>query len=91
MTDTEPCKPPPIVVGVQGFVATRSAIDETPAAPAIDWARLLELPAFSMFLAERGEPAQQTLDFYALYCQWHEAKGYWPNETPMGVLKGNGR
>ena len=21
------------------------------------------------------------------YAAWHEAKGYWPNETPMGVAK----
>ena len=21
------------------------------------------------------------------YCAWHEAKGYWPNETPMGRVK----
>ena len=21
------------------------------------------------------------------YCAWHEAKGYWPNETPMGQVK----
>lgn len=24
--------------------------------------------------------------FYAKYCEWHKAKGYWPNETPMGDL-----
>ena len=21
------------------------------------------------------------------YCAWHEAKGYWPNETPLGQVK----
>lgn len=23
---------------------------------------------------------------YDDYCQWHQAKGYWPNETPLGQL-----
>ena len=25
-------------------------------------------------------------DLYKQYCDWHKAKGYWPNETPMGEL-----
>ena len=25
---------------------------------------------------------------YPEYCSWHEAKGYWPNETPLGEIKG---
>lgn len=24
---------------------------------------------------------------YDHYCKWHEQKGYWPNETPMGESK----
>ena len=26
-------------------------------------------------------------DLHAEYYTWHEAKGYWPNETPTGELK----
>lgn len=26
-------------------------------------------------------------DLYKQYCDWHAAKGYWPNETPMGAIK----
>ena len=25
-------------------------------------------------------------DLYQQYCDWHKAKGYWPNETPLGQL-----
>ncbi len=25
-------------------------------------------------------------DLYQQYCDWHAAKGYWPNETPMGEV-----
>jgi hypothetical protein len=91
MTDT--VKPPPIVVGVQGFVATTTKADEVPTAPAllIDWEALTGLPAFQMFVAEKkGGEVRESPDFYAEYCDWHEAKGYWPNETPMGRLIGGG-
>lgn len=44
-----------------------------------------------MFLRERGydvatgqRPAPAEL--YADYCRWHENKGLWPNETPLGEL-----
>lgn len=80
-------KPEPIRVGVQGFVAFEAKPD--PAAPAIDWQRLSGLPPFGMFLAERYQsdvPAPSP-DLYAEYCQWHAAKGYWPNETPLGEIK----
>ena len=25
---------------------------------------------------------------FEAYCAWHEAKGYWPNETPLGQVTG---
>ena len=80
-------KPEPIRVGVQGFSAFTA--ERTGAGEAIDWQRLSGLPPFSMFLAERYQsdvPAQSP-ELYAEYCQWHAAKGYWPNETPLGILK----
>ena len=33
---------------------------------------------------ERIGDAKRTFDEY---CAWHQAKGYWPNETPMGEVK----
>lgn len=33
------------------------------------------------FIAEMGEDG-----LWQLYVAWHQAKGYWPNETPMGEL-----
>ena len=80
-------KPPTQIAGVQGFVAFEAKPD--PVAPAINWRRLSGLPPFVMFLAERHQsdvPAPSP-DLYAEYCQWHAAKGYWPNETPLGILK----
>ena len=79
-------KPPTIRVGVEGFNAF-AAKPEPPLA-AIDWHRLAELPAFQMFMADRvPNEAPPSWALYDEYCQWHTAKGYWPNETPMGELK----
>ena len=80
-------KPETFSIGVPGFSAFEAK--PGPAAPAVDWQRLSGLPPFSMFLAERHQsdvPAPSP-ELYAEYCQWHAAKGYWPNETPLGVLK----
>lgn len=80
-------KPPPIRVGVEGFVA----FEAKPDAPvqAIDWPRIAGLPAFQMFMAERHQAGdvQPSPVLYDEYCQWHADKGYWPNETPTGELK----
>ena len=84
--NTESTKPPPIRVGVSGF----SAFEAKPGAPdgqAIDWQHLEALPAFEMFLAETRQKAQRSAYFYDKYCLWHESKGCWPNETPMGELR----
>lgn len=27
-------------------------------------------------------------DLYQQYCNWHKAKGCWPEETPLGNIKG---
>ena len=89
-------KPEPIRVGVQGFVAFEAKPEQPP--EPIDWLRLCGLPPFRMFAEERsGKPIYNLHDWlqshndaqslYAEYCQWHEAKGYWPNETPFGEIK----
>lgn len=68
----------------------------------IDWQTLIALPAFEMFVFEesgnndyasitswienrRASMGDEKL--YDLYASWHEQKGYWPNETPVGKLK----
>lgn len=92
---TQPCtacgvptpgvKPPPIVLSVDGIAPKPIVL--TP--EAVNWGRLTGLPAFDMFLAERhsGKFPGPGHDLYSDYCAWHEAKGYWPNETPMGEVK----
>lgn len=110
-TPTPGTKPPPIVLNV-------AAIDAVPitmgAAEEIDWMRVVGLPPFQMFLAERGYLAASVITelagpagdakkrafvqlhgrmsaghqaLWSEYSAWHAAKGYWPNETPMGEVK----
>lgn len=72
-----------------------------PAKHGIDWRKLITLPAFEMFVFEEsGQHAGASADewvasrragmgdkpLYELYAKWHRAKGYWPDETPMGEL-----
>ncbi|MDD2978127.1 hypothetical protein [Aquabacterium sp.] len=84
-TETQP-KPLPLRVGVSGFnaFAAKPGLSGDSAAP--DWVRLEALPAFQMYLTEKRLEARRSLDFFDAYCQWHGAKGYWPNETPTGEL-----
>ena len=69
----------------------------------IDWQFIAELPPFQMYAAERmrntsgKDSALHAHDFikaqgvgqdlFEAYAAWHEAKGYWPGETPMGQIK----
>lgn len=92
-------KPEPIRVGVEGIAPA-----PTPArAERIDWTRLIGLPPFQVFAAERmrntsrhdaEQHAKNFLHSRGLgqdvldeYMLWHAGKGYWPNETPFGALK----
>lgn len=89
-------KPPTICVGVEG-IAPAPAPGRT---ERIDWTRLIGLPPFQLYAAERGGlPADHTLArvgewvrtqeeraLYADYCRWHASKGCWPGETPMGEV-----
>ena len=93
-------KPKPIRVGVEGIAP--KPVELTPSRPLIDWPRLFGLPPFQMFAIERARKAPDDVmawvldwavshDEHALfddYCDWHAAKGYWPNETPLGEIKG---
>lgn len=93
-------KPPTQVAGVEGIAPT--PIELTPQRAVIDWPHLFGLPPFQMFAIEQArksaddvmawmpEWAREHESEQALfedYCQWHAAKGYWPNEDPLGRIK----
>ena len=88
------------VTGIDGHGGMGEAPTEE-AKPSIDWQKLIALPAFEMFVAEesgnsdyvsitswiKNRRASMGDDkLYDLYAKWHEAKGYWPDETPSGDL-----
>lgn len=91
-------KPPTQGVGVHGFVAFE-AKPTVPADPA-DWARLVQLPPFQMFAAEKmrntngADSMEHALayvrangggtDIVDAYSKWHSEKGHWKGETPFG-------
>jgi len=67
----------------------------------IDWHKLTSLPAFEMFVLEEsgqavGSSASEWViarrssmgddKLYDLYAKWHEKKGLWVDETPVGRL-----
>ena len=98
-----PVKPPPQVLGVSGiaeqpiiihdakinwatvaalppfqmFLAERDGPNQT-GKNAQEWA--------TGVAAHLAATTSDTALFDA-YCAWHEAKGYWPNETPLGQVK----
>ena len=93
-------KPPTIRVGVSGIDAAKQKGDEGFAEPSpIDWRHICGLPPFQMFVAEKAGKPLLGMDsligficehdenaLHKEYCAWHKAKGYWPNEDPMGRL-----
>lgn len=102
MTSKTPSeKPPAQVAGVQGFSAFESKPTEP---RLIDWQHLFSLPPFQMYAVERaGKSAADVMSWmpdwlrshegthqalYDDYCQWHRDKGCWPDETPLGELRG---
>lgn len=93
-------KPPTQIASVAGIAPKPITMNEPQ--DAVQWEKLIRLPPFQMFAAERmvnvaGNDAENHakafvsahgfgLSVYDDYCQWHRAKGYWPNESPMGEL-----
>ena len=79
--------------------------DSAQAQAAAEIQRLPFLPPFQMFAAERMRNTSRHdseqhaanflrsrgagLDVLEEYVRWHAAKGYWPNETPLGVAVGD--
>lgn len=91
------------VSGIDGHGGMGEAPEQSiPANPYIDWFKLVDLPAFQMFVAEQSglthgvtmsnwvAARRATLSDSVLYDQyavWHKAQGLWLNETPTGALK----
>lgn len=96
-------KPPTQTAGVTG-IDGHGGMGEAPTEPRIDWFKLINLPAFQMFVAEQsGLTYGVTMDnwikerratlsdsvLYEQYASWHKAKGLWIGESPMGeVIEG---
>lgn len=94
-------KPPTQTAGVTGIDAHKPMGSDP--APRIDWFKLVDLPAFEMFVAEQSglthgvtmsnwiKERRATLSdsvLYDQYAAWHKAKGLWTNETPTGEIIG---
>ncbi|WP_333614304.1 hypothetical protein [Psychrobacter sp.] len=91
------------VSGIDGYGGMGEAPEQSiPNNTYIDWFKLVDLPAFQMFVAEQSglthgitmsnwiKERRATLSdsvLYDQYASWHEDKGLWVNETPMGVIK----
>ena len=98
-------KPPTQTAGVNGIDAhggMGEAPTKQPFQQYVDWQKLINLPAFEMFVFEEsgqqaGASASEWVSnrrstmgddvLYRLYESWHERKGLWPNETPTGRIK----
>lgn len=101
---TETTKPPPQTLGVSGIDATPIIIHDAKVNWALvaalppfqmflaerdgpnqtgknsqEWATAIAM----RMGAEMGDKA-----LFDAYSAWHEAKGYWPGETPMGAIRG---
>jgi len=77
-------KPKTQIAGVEGISGTRFSAGNL---PPFDQKRLAGLPPFQMFAAEKRKLPDALVrqeDAVMEYYEWHRAKGYWPNETPLG-------
>lgn len=93
-------KPPTQTAGVSG-IDGHGGMGEAPTEPQIDWQKLIYLPAFEMFVFDESGQSGATAGewvsnrrasmgdtaLFDLYSAWHEKKGLWVNETPLGKLK----
>ena len=98
-----PVKPPPQVLGVSGIKETPIVIHDAKINWALVAALppfqmfLAERDGpnqtgknsqeWATQVAMRLAAAVNDQALFDEYAAWHEAKGYWPNETPMGVAK----
>lgn len=89
------------VSGIDGHGGMGEAPVEAPFQQYVDWQKLVNLPAFEMFVLEQsglgvgsdatGWVAQRRASLsdsvlYSQYESWHKDKGLWVNETPTGKL-----
>lgn len=95
-------KPPTQVAGVNGINAhggMGEAPIDAPFQQYVDWHKLINLPAFEMFVFEQsgqqsGSSASEWVKnrratisdnvLYKQYAEWHKNKGLWLNESPQG-------
>lgn len=106
--DTKKDKKPPTqtagVSGIDGHGGMGAAEQSMPNTAYIDWFKLVNLPAFEMFVAEQSglthgvtmsnwiKERRATLSdsvLYDQYAAWHKNKGLWVNETPAGQVVNN--
>lgn len=96
-------KPPTQIASAEGIAPKPVTMNEQ---ARLDWDRIVRLPPFQMFAAERmpntsGADSEShaklfasaygaSAGLYDTYCQWHREKGYWPGETPMGEVMRGG-
>ena len=94
-------KPPPIRVGVNGFNAFEAKPEPLQSVNWSEIAALppFQMYAIERF-GRTGRDAHEWATERAIieaarvgdktlmdaYCEWHKAKGYWPNESPFGTL-----
>lgn len=94
-------KPPTQTAGVSG-IDGHGGMGEAPIPDNayVDWRKLVNLPAFEMFVLEQsgqiGGSASEWVStrraaisdsvLYDQYAAWHKDKGLWVNETPTGKL-----
>ena len=98
-------KPPTQTAGVSGIDGYggmgEAPIRSADKSPQIDWRKLINLPAFEMFVFEESGLSTNVAasnwaaakrasmgddKLYGLYANWHANKGLWINETPLGEL-----
>lgn len=97
-----PVKPPPQVAGVVGIAATPVTMHAAPSVDwgvvaALPTFQMYATERFGRSGADSHEWARECAEreamragddvLFADYAAWHSAKGYWPNETPLGMLK----
>lgn len=94
------------VSGIDGHGGMGEAVEPVKPAPKefeqyIDWHKLVNLPAFQMFVQEQsghstGNEATEWVRvrrealsdsvLYGQYAEWHADKGFWLGESPTGKI-----
>lgn len=97
---SEPLKPPPMVIGVQGIDDFKMRTGRAETQLNVDWGKVFAYPPFQMFVREHGGKGDDALDMvlswlqnrepeqvWGTYCAWFKQKGLWAAENPDGSVK----